>query len=1102
MEISSKVIRASAGTGKTYRLSLEFIDILLQNRDNIEFDEILVITFTRKATFEIKERIFSHLAKICSNKGQEIITNLKLIDPVLEIGKEEIVYLNQVYRKMLINKSRLNVSTIDSFTTKIFTNLIAPYLQIDNIRIDPQINETYLPEILDKIISKTNLQKFINLFASIRSKNLKKINDLVTEILRMRWLIEGFAGDVSFEIDLKKEQKETFSTYQLSLSKYLTEIQSNLIILSEKDPSKEEINSFFKSKIHDMITSRINLADIKSVDIKNKLSTFFLNKKFLHNHFKTILSDQYFWNGNKYFNKKEDDDIKNELIKLENKMKTALADWLFYDRLLPEMKALIDLSKLIYLSYNRIKFRDKIFTYDDLTFYTHKYLYDPEISIIDPDNVLNLFYEFLSYRFRYILIDEFQDTSIMQWNIISPLISEIISGTGQKDYGGMIIVGDEKQSIYGWRGGEKALLEECAKLHLAEDIKISLNKTYRCGKNIQDFINGIFSNPYLHNALDFHGVGWYYEPISSAYPEKPGYTQVNIVNQSDLKEDKEINSNLLIYRDFVDNIVLPMIGSGEISPVRTAVIARKNKELSDLATILEEYGIDFILESTASVFEHRAVKPILYLLRFLAYTDYHELVKFLRSDLVLISTQDLKDFLVIFRKEGYPNYIKQDGIPDIFSNIEHINKLKHSSSILVLTKEILERFGVLRTFSLELDVKNINRFLEIVADFELSNRDHSSNLEGFIRYCTENESKEEFTQVGISESNSINLLTIHKAKGLEFDNVFFLQDLNIRFGSNHEGLYQASRYDEPYRNLNELILTYNYRKVLENSRFGNLAREMELNQTMEELNNIYVGITRAKSGLIVYYHYNNKKDLPDYIEYLEKKKDIKTHEIFFLSLYDYLKGKLIHENSAWSYKTGDHKIESTNEKSNLKSIKISPELKDNFGIMTNKDLKPNQNIVSLKELSYQYLTGKNLLIGNIAHYYLSEIRFDTQQNRKKSKYNTISKYGTLLNDSQLDNLISCLEDFLNNNRDIFSSENWDEIYNEYPIFDDKGNEFRIDRLMINKKNKLITIIDYKTGSIRDSMQLEMYKKIIANLDYVRDKKYRIETCYKQIDLNI
>ncbi|MEA2095940.1 MAG: UvrD-helicase domain-containing protein, partial [Candidatus Cloacimonadota bacterium] len=189
--MKSLLIRASAGTGKTYRLSLEFINLLLKYR--IDFEEILVITFTRKATAEIRERIFEHLHNIVNNtkEGKEIIRSLQMdINPDLKFNSEDIEFLKDTYQKMLTNKSIVNVSTIDSFINAIFSGVIAPYHNFVEFKLDNNINDEYLPEIFEYILKDDKLDYYKNIFLNAKQRNLESFDQFIKDIINYRWLFE------------------------------------------------------------------------------------------------------------------------------------------------------------------------------------------------------------------------------------------------------------------------------------------------------------------------------------------------------------------------------------------------------------------------------------------------------------------------------------------------------------------------------------------------------------------------------------------------------------------------------------------------------------------------------------------------------------------------------------------------------------------------------------------------------------------------------------------------------------------------------------------------------------------------------------------------
>ena len=140
------ILKASAGTGKTYRLSIEFIAELLKGT---AYDEILVLTFTKKATGEIRERVLEFIEKIIYKNEIELIKSVEE-----KLGKSfDIEFLKNIYVQMIKNKEALKIYTIDSFIHQIFKKVIGPKLNIYNFDIvDDQKNSEYLQRVLDEIL--------------------------------------------------------------------------------------------------------------------------------------------------------------------------------------------------------------------------------------------------------------------------------------------------------------------------------------------------------------------------------------------------------------------------------------------------------------------------------------------------------------------------------------------------------------------------------------------------------------------------------------------------------------------------------------------------------------------------------------------------------------------------------------------------------------------------------------------------------------------------------------------------------------------------------------------------------------------------------------
>ncbi|MCK4655025.1 MAG: UvrD-helicase domain-containing protein [Candidatus Cloacimonetes bacterium] len=1073
-------IRASAGTGKTYRLSLEFINLLLSQR--VDFKEILVITFTNKATAEIRERIFEHLQNIVhkTEKAQEIIKGLKVINPELKFDAEDIEFLKNTYQKMLTNKSEVNISTIDSFINAVFSGIIAPFRNIVDYRIDNNINDEYLPEIYQHILKDDNLKLYEDIFLEAKRRNLEQFNNFIKDVINYRWLFEFIDLSIFSETDIEKEIEKCFLSYKKKLGEFLQFLTNEIKIYLGKNNEKITWDKLIQKNYYELLEGQIDFNSLEADDLYNQLYNCLYEKKFIEENYALLLDDKNLWMGNRIRNP--------ELKPIFQATQHKLAGYLFYDKALNEQFNIISLAVEILKIYDKIKFRDKIFTHSDISYYTFRYLYDKDLSIIENKNVLNIFYEQLSYNIRFILIDEFQDTSILQWKIFQPLINETLSGEGQKPYGGLIVVGDEKQAIYGWRGGERRLLAGFHELLNFDMQTDSLTTSFRSKPVLMNWINRLFGSEFLN-----FDDSWNYINIESN-KKQDGFVQVHFRNREKFEGVQEEKLDQVhIYHEFVNETLLPLINEGKITLHDSAILMRKNKELEEMASVLDEAGISYTLESSGSLFDHRAIKPILHVLKFIVYEDPIELIKFLRSDIVLIHPKELKQSLNAYKNAANLDEFFQQTSDNRYLDILQKIKIKRNS-IVNTVKTIVEEFNITKLFSSEIELKNIHRFLGIAIEFENTNHEHTIDLPGFLSYCRALAEKDEYSQLGQTYSDAIKLLTIHKSKGLQFETVFTLFDVTSTLGGNYPGLKLYYNFEDNFHDLQDFALTYNFDKILKKSDKKELVAIVEKRDAGEELNNIYVALTRAKNNLFIYLHYTKKGNLEKFIGEINDESSVLkniTKTIFNEFSNDMKSISDVHQIIEYGKITRDISEEEIKKSASL------PFVGKYLDIFNWEDLseKEQENIHQIKK---EFLENQSVLTGNIVHFYLSNIDYDNDQNREVAFYRTIAKYGSLMHRDEIQAILEKTNNIIRENIELFSEENWDKVFNEYSVFNAKGKEFRIDRLMVNTKNKEILIIDYKTGAHYEEEQLDKYEEIIEKLAVVKKDKYRVKTRFVEV----
>ena len=262
MENNRIILKASAGTGKTYRLSLEYIANIIKG---VDFNEIVVMTFTKKATAEIKERIFDFTYQVAFEKGmwEDLEKNIENLYGIKNIDKNK---LQQVYFKMLKNKEDIRIYTIDGFTNKIFKTAIAPTLGIFNFETIDQEKEEFYEEILSKVLKNNDI---FNQFKYIidekgERKNISTYVEFIKNLTNLQkeyLLAEGTAREIKNvepTISFVEDLDMAFKYFEIAANKKNDERE-------KKKNSREKMEYFMKEFIHKIYSN------FKEIDNKSEV---------------------------------------------------------------------------------------------------------------------------------------------------------------------------------------------------------------------------------------------------------------------------------------------------------------------------------------------------------------------------------------------------------------------------------------------------------------------------------------------------------------------------------------------------------------------------------------------------------------------------------------------------------------------------------------------------------------------------------------------------------------------------------------------------------------------------------------------------------------
>lgn len=1055
-KIKNLVLKASAGTGKTYRLSLEYIVALCKKGDiePIDYKNILVMTFTRKATAEIKEGILNKLSEFMEiyeiskkselsiiesistskliddkkkNNYLNLIKSIKNIEPNLVIDNNFLENLSKVHKEIIRNKEKLKIYTIDAFFNIIFKNIVTNLMKIKSYTmLDEEDNSIYYKKVLENIFNNEKLfNDFKNFFTENSEKNIDNYILIIQRLISSRWKYI-----LSLNDNPKPLKKEKFNITKSSI-----EILREIFSYIENDCKKD-------------------LDDVLKNDYKKYIGkTEKTQKEFLFKDFKSLFKDGtagLIYNGNK-LKKASDVEHKEYINARHEELREILSKEIFNEVLIPYEEKIFELSSEIYNLYDSFKIRDKKFTFSDIAIYTYMAIFNKNNALRDENGLTDIFFETLDMNIEAIFIDEFQDTSILQWKILYEFTKKAKT---------LICVGDEKQSIYGWRDGEKRLFENLETILEANED--SLGKSYRSDRNIVFYCNQFFKA--IEKIED-----WKF-PTSEVNSKNDGYVKAICIKDlqdkiEDEEKKKEVNINTILLEELK-----------KLKPYdNVAIIARTNAELSEIANLLEDEKISYILNNEKNISEYSGIFECFELLKYLVYENELALFNFISSPLSNFGTDEIE--ILLKNKKELFSYIKFSQDNDFINSLENKKIIRFLEKIVFLKKnyknftvqdlifEIIKKFQFIDYFYKDNEVKNIY-------DFYLLTNYYPSILELLNDY---KENKLTLSDTN-SEKKGVELVTIHKSKGLEFKTTFVIKNSKKSKTDDIDFLFEMNdHYDET---VFSLFCKKGYKPILKTC-FEERIENYDKKIKEEEINNFYVALTRPKNNLIVIYE-----------DRLFEEKPLNESNI----------------DDFFACELGEISL---NEKSPNNEDMIEENLENNlpnsqsyFSSSIYEDEEEIKNI-EVNDSKFLLETEEKRMVGILVHYFFENLKYGTDEEVEFSKTLCYKKYLSYFGEEKLKKIFSKenIEMFLTKDKEIFSKK-WDYIYSEYVLYDyEEKKEYRIDRLMIKDNGNgtgEIYIVDFKTGG-KNQNQLDTYRDVLKK-NFEELQNYSIKTKFLEFDI--
>ena len=780
-------ITASAGTGKTWVIISKILRLLLEGEDP---SKITAITFTKKASTEMKDRLNDKIESWANMSKSEIRKELEEIGICKNFEIYEKKAKDLFYDINLKNKD-IRITTFDSF----FIELLSLF------HLDKDIEKKF------EMNTELEIQKVIeNVEKKIFSKRFLKENKSLEQDIN--FLIKNIKSYFS----LKESLREVI--YKKS---YYLEISHRLNIenykFSHKGIKVDEIKKEFLHKIP-IILGKINLhnhfQDIETL----------INSDHLNYDDKIMYIEKYFFTKEKKIKKNVIKKFEKINLDCDNFLKTFLN----YELKLFEELQLSWKNILVYFitEYQSHLSELNFYDFSDKTWLCYK-----KLSLLDDDDWI--FYK-ISNSINHMLIDEFQDTNFIQWKIIEMILRSIKNSEYKSS---ITVVGDKKQSIYGFRGSESQLFDIC-KNYTSTNFhakNISLNKSFRSSKSVIKFLNEKFSEDNRFTTVIKKDGGIIIENLSEKIKDN-------------IEEKLLTNDMLLLESETISKQIHLLNKERNINFNDILVLVRNRTHINHIKDSLTRNNIPVVLDNRICLMQTSEIRDICNLLKLIILDeeDFNLLYSVLISPIFEIKMNDLTNI----KSNEFDTLKKFIYKSKIGEKYDEWQKLIGKIPIHDLLDKIYSDTNIFEKYNTENELKNIeikNNFLNFLnLSLKINNGRFISPF-FFLNQIEAMENHEESYE--FDSLNSVKVLTIHAAKGLESKIVILAQSY-LKNNLMKDKVYPIFNTDLSCKDL-----IFKPEVFKNNYLIDRLFEDSKNKQLNEEENLAYVACTRAKDILII-----------------------------------------------------------------------------------------------------------------------------------------------------------------------------------------------------------------------------------------------------------
>ena len=779
------IMKASAGSGKTYNLAKKYISLLLRNKDKHGYRHILAVTFTNKATDEMKNRILKELHTLAADPSRSKYLN----DLVKELGMTPDMLsfkAKSVLHEILHDYSAFAVSTIDRFfqqTLKAFSREIGRFasyqVELDkNSLVAESVDrlldslteedDSLLSWLTDNVLEQIEQGGRYSLDANLSGMAIRLKSSQRQEAMERAGLEADEAYTKERLMEIRKSCRRIIADFRAEL-KRRTRAALDIIEQGGVNPSDSNRGFMKQLYVYDGLDDR-DLVEAPNPSFMSKAQDH--EQWFAKSKAKTLLPKVYPF--------------------LEAPLNDFCALWgvdfQVYNtaRILDSQIYGLGVAAELHKTYNDLMKEKNVLSIDD----SNTILRD----IIDGSDA-PFVYEKLGVRFDHFLLDEFQDTASVQWTNFSPLLHNSESQGGDN-----LIVGDVKQSIYRWRGSDWSLLDKTVPEEFPDYRTDVLVRNWRSHSNVVHFNNRCFSS--MASVLDaMDGCTGGCGPLSDIYKD---------VHQEAAKGSEAPGKVSLTFCPKEDELqrVLDSVNEARASGARLsdiAVLVRSNAAGEEVASFLIESGITVITDDSLKVKGSVTVRRLVSLM---SYIDNPE-----------------------------------DTVNGYLAESLDIAMPKTTTSITDMAEELLRKLKECDQDGLwKGEVLHIQSFMDHLLDYVASK---GNSLRGFLKYWEgENPSIS-----SPASGDSVRVMTIHKSKGLDFQYVIIPFAENICLYKADDCWCSPSLTGTPLEGVADGVYDVTLSKSSEVTLFADHYKKESFMQMVDNMNILYVAMTRAVLGM-------------------------------------------------------------------------------------------------------------------------------------------------------------------------------------------------------------------------------------------------------------